>query len=162
TERSGTLAKLLSDDQPTAYFDLDHLDPTDAEQLAGVALSPISVVHLFRQYFFELDTFLGPSERHVWLSPGSSVELIEVHTRKTTVERTLETTLETLIKAEKETTEQEEISEAVKEDNGQDIKFGASVTASYGSVEATSSFDYASSQKLARETTHKRMRQQTE
>ena len=39
----------------------------------------------------------------------------------------------------------------MKEDNKQDIKFGASVTASYASLQATSSFDYASSQKQARE-----------
>jgi hypothetical protein len=36
------------------------------------------------------------------------------------------------------------------------------VTGSYGSIEASSSFDYANSQKAARENTHKRMRQQTE
>lgn len=120
------------------------------------------MVHLFRQYFFELDTFLGPRERHVWLSPGSSVELIEVHTRRTMVEKTLETTLDILTKSEKTTTDQEEISEAVKEDNDQDVKFGASVTASHASMEATSSFDYSSSQKRARETAHKRMREQTE
>lgn len=163
TERAHALSKLLDGaDASTAYLDLEHLDPTDAAQLQSVALSPISVVHLFRQYFFEMDTFLGTPERHVWLSPGSSVELIEVHTRKTTVERTLETTLDVLTKSEKDTTTQDELSEAVKEDNSTDIKAGASVTASYASVQATASFDYASSQKLARETTHKRMREQTD
>jgi len=163
TERAGTLSRILgADDGATAYLDIDHLDPSDAEQIKAVALSPISVVHLFRQYFFELDTFLGTSERHVWLSPGSSVELIEVHTRKTTIERTLETTLDILTKSEKTETDQDEISEAAKQDNDTDIKAGASVTASYASVQATASFDYASSQKLARETTHKRMREQTD
>ena len=48
---------LIGEDPTTAHFDLESLDPTDAEQLKDVALSPISVVHLFRQYFFELDTF---------------------------------------------------------------------------------------------------------
>ncbi|HZJ00730.1 MAG TPA: hypothetical protein VFD22_08715 [Gemmatimonadaceae bacterium] len=163
TEQAGVLARMLSEDDPaTATFDLNNLDPTDAEQLKGVALSPISVVHLFRQYFFELDTFLGTPERHVWLSPGSSVELIEVHTRKTTIERTLETSLDILTKSETATTTQDEISEAVKDENSSDIKAGASVTASYASVQATASFDYASSQKQARETTHKRTREQTE
>ncbi|MBF5045810.1 hypothetical protein FGE12_25605 [Aggregicoccus sp. 17bor-14] len=153
---------LSAGDSAEAYLDLEHLDPTDREQLKNVALSPISVVHLFRQYFFELDSFLGTPEGHVWLSPGSSVELIEVHTRRVSIEKTLETLLETTARSEKTVTEQDELSEAVKEDNGQDIKFGASVTASYGSIEASSSFDYATSQKRARETTHKRMRQQTE
>jgi hypothetical protein len=58
-----------------AYLNLDNLDPQDKEQIKNVALSPISVVHLFRQYFFELDTFLGSPVGHVWLSPGSTVEL---------------------------------------------------------------------------------------
>ena len=162
SERARVLSKLLSEDQPTAHFELDHLDPTDAAQLKGVALSPISIVHLFRQYFFELDTFLGTSERHVWLSPGSSVELVEVHTRRTTIEKTVETSLDVLTKTETTTTSQDELSEAVKDENSRDIKAGASVTASYASVQATASFDYASSQKQARETSHKRAREQTD
>jgi hypothetical protein len=145
-----------------AYMNLEHLNPTNKEQLASVALSPISVVHLFRQYFFELDTFLGTPVGHVWLSPGSTVELIEVSTRKTITEKTLETTLETTIKTEKSRTEEEEISDAVKKDNKEDIKFGASVTASYASVTANSSFDYNNSQQRSREVVHKSMRQQTE
>lgn len=144
------------------YLNLDNMDPQDQEHIKRVALSPISVVHLFRQYFFELDTFLGTPVSHVWLSPGSTVELIEIHTLKTIVEKSQETSSETITKTESEFTEQDEISEAVKEDNKQDIKFGASVTASYASVTATSNFDYGTSQQTAREESHKRMRQQTE
>jgi hypothetical protein len=162
TERAVVLSRILSNDEPTAHFNLDHLDPTDAKQLEGVALSPISVVHLFRQYFFELDTFLGTSMQHVWLSPGSSVELVEVHTRRTTIEKTIETALDVLTKSESTTTTRDELSEAIKDENSRDIKAGASVTASYASVQATASFDYASSQKQARETSHKRAREQTD
>lgn len=163
TEKAARLIKMLSaKDSIEAYLDISNLDPRDKEDINSVALSPISVVHLFRQYFFELDTFLGTPVSHVWLSPGSSVELIEIHTRKATLEKTLENSVDILIKSEKSTTDQEEISEAVKEDNQEDIKFGASVTASYASIEATSSFDYTNSQRKARENTHKRMRQQTE
>jgi hypothetical protein len=162
-ERANALSRMIAaGDAAEAYLSIETLNPSDKDDLQRVALSPISVVHLFRQYFFELDTFLGTPERHVWLSPGSSVELIEVHTRKETVERTLENALESLTASEKTVTEQDEISEAVKDENNQEIKFGASVSASYGSIEATSSFDYTSSQKQARENTHKRMRQQTE
>lgn len=145
-----------------AFLNINNLDPQQQEHINNVALSPISVVHLFRQYFFELDTFLGTPVNHVWLSPGSSVELFEIHTRKTTVEKTLETSLDILTSSELTTTNQEEISDAVKESNNQDIKFGFSVTGSYASIEATSSFDYARSQQQAREATHKQMRQQTE
>jgi hypothetical protein len=157
------IAKALDADSPeSAYLNLENLDPKDKEQLSSVLLSPISVVHLFRQYFFELDSFLGTPVGHVWLSPGSTVELIEVSTRKTITERTIENALETTVKTEKSTTEQDELSEAVKEDNKQDIKFGAGVTASYASITANSSFDLNTSQERSREQVHKQMRQQTE
>lgn len=143
-------------------FGIDTLDPQDAEQLRRVALSPISVVHLFRQYFFELDSFLGTPVGHVWLSPGSTVELIEVSTRRTLIERTEELSTDTTVKTESERLEEEELSEAIKNDNKQDVKFGASVSASYASITAKSSFDYATTQQVAREETHKRMRRQTE
>ena len=153
---------LAASDAADGYMDLNHLNPRDREELKRVAMSPISVVHLFRQYFFELDSFLGTPVGHVWLSPGSTVELIEVQTRRTLIEKTLEQSLETVLKRETETTQQEEISDAVKEENQQDVKFGASVTASYASIVANSSFDYNNGQQQSREETHKRMRQQTE
>lgn len=163
TVRAQTLMRAFAaTNAADGYLGLDTLDPRDREHLQRVALSPISVVHLFRQYFFELDSFLGTPVGHVWLSPGSTVELIEVQTRRTLVERIIEQTLETKVTASTESTEQEEISEAVKEDNKQDVKFGASVSASYASIVANTSFDYGTTQQTSREATHKRMRQQTE
>lgn len=143
---------------------LDYMDPF--KDLDRVSLSPLGIVHLFRQYFFEFDTFLGPPVSHVWLSPGSTVELLEVSTRKTLIERTTESTLETLVKTEKSTTEQDEISDAVKEDNRSETKFGVDTTANQswigGSASASASIDIDSTQSKAREVTHKRMREQTE
>ncbi len=89
-EAQQLIAKAMAQDGAEALLSLETIDPQDREHIRSVALSPIAVVHLFRQYFFELDTFLGTPVSHVWLSPGSSVELIEVHTRKTIVEKTLE------------------------------------------------------------------------
>jgi hypothetical protein len=156
------IRRVTATDGADAFLGIDSLDPRDREQLRRVALSPISVVHLFRQYFFELDTFLGTPVSHVWLSPGSTVELIEIQTRRTVIEKTLETSLDILTKSETTTTQQDEISEAVKADNQSDVKFGSSVQASYASIQASSSFDYGTSQQMARETTHKQMRQQTD
>jgi len=162
SEAARRLARMLdSDDGVEAFVDIETLDPADSNHLASVALSPIGLVHLFRQYFFELDTFLGPPVGHVWLSPGSSVELIETHTRRTVTERTLATTLETSIRSETLTTSRDEISEAVKEENDNSISFGAGVKAKYGPVEATSNFDLKRSQRSAREVTHKQMREQS-
>ena len=160
---AGRLGKVLSAIDPVeGYLDLTNMNPRDQEHLRRVALSPISVVHLFRQYFFELDTFLGTPVGHVWLSPGATVELIEIQTRRTLVEKTMETALDIITKAESEETEQDELSDAVKDDNKQDIKAGASVTATYTGITASANFDYTTSQQMAREATHKRVRTQTE
>nr|MDU9043676.1 hypothetical protein [Candidatus Electrothrix aestuarii] len=162
TDQASALLKIISaKDSSEAFLDIENFDPTEKEQLKGVTLSPISVVHLFRQYFFELDTFLGMPESHVWLSPGSSVEIIEEHTRRNRTEKTFESTLDIFTKSETETTVQDEISDAVSEENSRNLNFGASVTATYTSISATSSFDYASSQNNAREKMHKSMREQT-
>ena len=139
-------------------------DPT--KQIKDVTLSPIGIVHLFRQFFFELDTFLGTPVGHVWLSPGSTVELLEVSTRKTIVEKTMETSLETTSKSERSTTDKDEISEAVKQDNKDDSKLGFSTTVNQswgsGNATATASLDLNKTQQTAREQGHKRSREQTE
>jgi hypothetical protein len=144
---------------PHSTDPIDKMDPNF--DLDRIALSPIGIVHLFRQYFFELDTFLGSPVGHVWCSPGTSLELIEVSTRKQIIERTTELATDSTKKSEMGSTEEDELSDAVKQDNQQDIKFGASVTASYAGVTATSNFDMHNTQKQARENTHKHMRQQS-
>jgi hypothetical protein len=142
---------------------LDTFDP--AHDWNHVGLSPIGIVHLFRQYFFEFDTFLGPPVQHLWLSPGGTVELVEVSTRKTTVERTVEQSTESTTKSEKSLTNQDDLSEAVKQDNEDNIKLGASAKANerwgWGDATETASIDYSSTEKTAREQTHKTMRQQS-
>jgi hypothetical protein len=129
-------------------------------------LSPIGIIHLYREYFFEFDSFLGPPVGHVWLSPGGTVELVEVNTRKVLTERTFETSLETVQRQESQLTTQDDIADAVKEDNSSDVKFGVTNTAKY-SVKvfedtATASFSLDQAKKTSRETTHKHMRQQSE
>ncbi|QIA22858.1 hypothetical protein [Mesorhizobium sp. AA22] len=148
-----------------AYEDpFDVIDPK--KQLDRVGLSPIGIVHLFRQYFFEFDTFLGSPVGHIWLSPGSTVELVEISTRRTYTERYEEQVLETTTKAEKSTTDQDEISDAVKEDNRSETKFGANVKGEqkwiWGSANQSASFDLSKTQQTAREHAHKHMREQSE
>ncbi len=143
---------------------LDYMDPF--RDLDRVSLSPLGIVHLFRQYFFEFDTFLGPPVGHVWMSPGATVELVEISTRKTLEERTTESSTETVVKSEKSTTERDELSDAVKDENKSDTKFGVDTTANQswigGSATASAKIDLAKTQSTAREVTHKRMREQTE
>lgn len=129
-------------------------------------LSPIGILHRFREYFFELGTFLGPPVGHVWISPGGTVELVEVNTRRTLTERTTEQSTETTDKAEQSSTDHDEIADAVKAENASDMKLGVTTSASGGlgsifQASGSASFNLDSSRKQAQEQTHKRMREQT-
>ena len=149
---------ILNADDPFAVFDPKH-------DISKVSLSPLGIVHLFREFFFELDSFLGTPSSHVWLSPGSMVELIEISTRRTYVEQTVEQSSEVTKKTEDSSTDRDEISEAVKSDNKSDLKLGASLTVNQswgsGSATATGSLNLDTTQDTARENTHKRMREQS-
>ncbi len=158
-EANQQIVDLLSDEDPFATFD-------PKKDIKNVSLSPLGIVHLFRQYFFELDTFLGTPTGHVWLSPGSTVELIEVSTRRVLIEKTIEVATETTQKIERSVTNKDEISEAVKQDNKTDLKLGATLTVNQswgtGNATATGSMNMEKTQDVARENTHKRMREQSE
>ena len=151
------LSDLLLPSDPLA-----NIDPNDR---SGV-LSPVGFMHLFRQYFFDLGTFLGEPVEHVWLAPGTTIELIEVSTRKTIIERTQESTEETTTRSEQSTSVKDELSDAVKSENGSSTKLGVSTThtVNYGVYQgtATASFGAESTRKDARETTHKQNREQAE
>jgi len=127
-------------------------------------LSPIGIMHLYREYFFEFDFFLGPPVGHVWLSPGGTVELIEISTRKMVTEKSVEQSLETTTKSETDVTTQDDVADAVKEENRDNVKFGFTNTGSYSSPvfsdTATADLSIDHTKATSRETTHKQMRQQ--
>ena len=141
---------------------LASIDPNDR---SGV-LSPVGFVHLFRQYFFDLGTFLGEPVEHVWLAPGTTIELIEVSTRRVLLERTEEMTLETQQRVEGSTAVKDELSDAVRSENSSSTKLGVSTTHSvnFGVYQgsATASLGIESARKDSRESLHKSSREQTE
>lgn len=143
----------------------DPLANIDPESKNG-ALSPVGFVHLFRQYFFDLGTFLGEPVEHVWLAPGTTIELVEVSTRKTIIERTQESSQETTTRSEESTSVKDEISDAVKSENGSSTKLGVTTTntVNYGVYQgtATANLGVESTRKDARETSHKQNREQAE
>ncbi|WP_156325615.1 hypothetical protein [Nonomuraea sp. SBT364] len=159
----------------TSFAPADAVRTLDDAALAALAerfdavtqgvLSPVGLVNFFRQYFFEFDTFLGPPAGHLWLSPGGTVELVETSTRRTLVERTAEQFEETTRKVEESLTEQEDIANAVKEDNANDTKLG--VSASGGAnvgiyhADASASFSVDTTVKRSSEETHKHSRTQS-
>jgi hypothetical protein len=131
----------------------------------NVCISPVGIVHLYRQYFFELDTFLGTPVSHVWLSPGSSVELIETSSRKYIEEKTTEISQETTFKEESSATEKDELSDSIKIDDRKDMKLGFSTTVNQswgsGNFSATGNLNMDSTQQIAREQAHKKMTEQS-
>jgi len=94
------------------------------------------------------------------------VELIEISTRKEIVEKTIEQATETVTKSETSVTTQDDVADAVKDENRNDVKFGFTNTGTYSSPifqdTATASFSLDNAKMSSRETTHKRMRQQSE
>lgn len=141
---------------------LNSIDPNDKTG----ALSPVGFVHLFRQYFFDLGTFLGEPVEHIWLAPGTTIELIEVSTRKTIVERIEENSLETTTRSEQSSSVKDELSDAIKSENESSTKLGFSTTqtVTYPVYQgtATASLGIDSTRKDARETSHKQNREQAE
>jgi hypothetical protein len=146
---------------------LELLDPLHLAVGIGreAVLSPIGLIHLFRQYYFELDTFLGAPVEHVWLSPGSTTEMIEISTRRVLQEYTLEQLTEIVQTAEASTTTSDELSNAVQDENQKNTKLGASLSGGVNilvaNVQASGSTSVDETQKNARQETHKTSRQQT-
>jgi hypothetical protein len=138
---------------------------SDAAPVEGI-LSPVGLVNLFREYFFEFDTFLGTPAGHLWLSPGGTVEVIETSSRRTSTERTAEQSEQTTRKVEESLTEQADVADAVKEDNANDTTLGASASAGanfagiyHGDVSTT--FSTTTSTGKSSEQTHKHSRTQS-
>lgn len=141
---------------------LAQIDPKDTH----AALSPIGFVHIFRQYFFDLGSFLGEPVEHIWLAPGTTIELVETSSRRVLTERSLEELMETTLHTEHDVNVKDELSEAIKSENENDTKLAVSVKESVSypvfQGEATQNFSAESSRKDARETTHKNTRETTE
>ncbi|WP_199487317.1 hypothetical protein [Actinomadura spongiicola] len=159
---AGDAARELTDDTLAELAAL--AGRVDAAVAQGV-LSPVGLVNLFRQYFFEFDTFLGAPAGHLWISPGGTVEVVETSTRRTLVEKAFEQTEETSRKVEESLTEQDDIADAVKEENANDTKLGLSATGGVNAPiyhgEVTASFSVGSSAKRSSEETHKQTRTQS-
>jgi hypothetical protein len=144
---------------------IDPLAQFDPETQQAV-LSPVGLINLYREYFFEFETFLGPPVEHVWVSPGGSLELFEIHTRRTTQEKQIEIATETITKSETEVGEEDELSTAIAEENAKNISLGVSASGNvdFGVVQASASasFGFETNTKSSEENAHKHARRQSE
>jgi hypothetical protein len=132
---------------------------------ASGGLSPVGLVNLFREYFFEFDNFLGPPAGHIWVSPGGTVEVVETSSRRTLIEKVAEQSEEISRKTEESLTEQDDVADAVKEDNSSDTKLGVSATGGVNAkiyhADVSASFSTQNTVKRGSEITHKHTRTQT-
>jgi hypothetical protein len=145
---------------------IDPLSDYDPQTQLAV-LSPIGLIDLFREYFYEFETFLGPPVEHVWVSPGGSLELYEIHTKKIVQERQVEIAKETTSKSETEVVDEDELSSAIGEENSRNTNFGISVSGSgkiAGVVEvgAEANFGMTFNTQTSQENAHKHSRRQSE
>jgi len=165
---SSALGKLFQLEDLSRDILLAALDPLASfdPEVQAVVLSPIGLVNLFREYFFEFDTFLGPPVAHLWVSPGGSVEVYEIHTRKTLEEKQVEIATEVTTKSETEAVDEDEISTKISAENARDITLGVSASGSvdFSVVQASASatFGMQSNNKTSEETAHKHTRRQSE
>jgi hypothetical protein len=139
----------------------------DPENILGrTVVSPIGIIHLYRQYFFELDSFLGSPVGHVWVAPHTTVELVEVNKRRTLTESLIDESAFARLEQFDESFSLENLHEAVSVSNQQDLSFGASVSGSHswivGSVQASASMNYHQTQSESRLAVHDLMRRQTQ
>jgi hypothetical protein len=154
----GEVAQTLRDDALAALVER-------YQATAAGGLTPVGLVNLFREYFFEFDTFLGTPTGHIWVSPGGTVEVVETSTRRTLVEKVAEVSEEITRKTEESLTDQDDIADAVKEDNSTDTKLGVSATGGVNAkiyhADVSASFSTQNTAKRGSEATHKHTRTQT-
>lgn len=154
--RSGYLGVRLLD--PLANLDVN---------TQQAMLTPVGIIQLYRQIFYELDTFLGPPVSHVWVSPGGSVELYETHSKRTVVEREDSVSFETTSRSEREVQIEDELSSTIKSDDENNMSVGASASLSGGipgivQASASANLSLGQSHRQSREEAHRQKRTQSE
>lgn len=128
-----------------------------------LVLSPVGLLDLYREYYFDLGTRLGPPIEHIWIAPGSDLELIENYSRTdyTFVESEFGVTQTETI--EETVTESETFSEEVEKVQQRDLSAGVAaeggVSFEVWRVSASASFDYSNSLSLSRRQALERSRE---
>jgi enamine deaminase RidA (YjgF/YER057c/UK114 family) len=144
---------------------VDPLSTFDPDTQKAV-LSPVGVLYLYCEYFYEFSTFLGPAVGHVWVSPGGSLELFEVHTRRSLEEQSVELSTSSTATTQSTTTTDDELSTAIADQNSRNTNLGISTTAgvNFGVFQASASgqFGVQTAQTASEQTAHKETRQQSE
>lgn len=152
--------------EPEALFSAEELRTMQVLSSPPVeVLSPIGLLHFYRQYYFETGTVLGPPIGHVWLTPKGRVELFEVHTKRVVQERSIEQLAATTSRTEVSQQTTDELSQVIRQENSQNTRLGIAASASGGfgvfSASASANYDTTKNSVQANETAHRVTRQQS-
>lgn len=130
---------------------------------ARLLLSPIGLLDLYREYYFDLGTRLGPPIEHVWIAPGSELEVVESYSRTEYSFVETELAVSQASETTETVTEAETFSEEVERTQQRDLAVGVAAEGGVNfpvwHVSANASFDYASSLALSKRQAAERSRE---
>lgn len=129
------------------------------------ALSPIGIVHYYRQLYFNLDEGFGPIEQCFTVAPKETLEVIVTSTRKQIHEEVIEMGYEEVSEQAIEERNTDEVSDKVSTMMQRDMSASMSVNGSYSTpvwqVGASAQASVAVSSQRSRETATKRLKDVT-
>lgn len=129
-------------------------------------LSPVGLLDVFQQYFYDRETFLSPPVDHIWVAPFSTMESIQRSSRTVVTFQELETETQLEESEETSSTEVDELAEKSARESQRDISLAVSASASFSAIgivsgSASSDFGYNSSVKRAKEVARRTSRETT-
>jgi hypothetical protein len=129
------------------------------------ALSPIGIVHFYRQLYFNYDEGVGPLEKAFTVAPSETLEVVYENVRRQIHEEIVEIGSEQSLESEIEQKNSEEISDKVSSMIQRDLSasMSANTSGSVGvwSIGASASTNMASSTQRGQETTSRRLKEIT-
>ena len=129
------------------------------------AVSPLGVMHLYRQFYFNGEEGLGPIEHAFTVAPLETLEIVYQNTRRQIHEELVETGLEITLETREETKNLEEVSDKVSSmiDRDASVAVGAELTGWIGVWQTTVSgeVNLGVSSQNAREQSSRRLKEVT-
>lgn len=143
---AGTAAE---DHEPSEDLAPSYLELLQTVTDSVLSLSPVGLLHVYQQYYFDLGTQLSPPVEHVWIAPYGSLEMLETYSRSEVRFRERQDFFEADETTDTEQTETNDISEEFQTETQRDLRtsFSAEGGASFAVWEAraSASLDYGTS-----------------
>lgn len=108
------------------FMPLESVEGEIARLYIQYALSPLGILHLYRQLHFPGEEGVGPVEQAFTVAPAETVEIVQESTIRRTSERVEEFGTETTTESEREERTQDDISNQVDNSIKRDLQVGIS------------------------------------